>query len=272
MAAAPVTMPGGCCGCLRGLARRLWNANIRSMSASSPFSAAPDFLTTHWSVVIRARDAEPTEALTALEQLCLAYWQPLYTFARCSGLTPPDAQDVVQGFFAQLIARQGLRRVDPSKGRFRSFMLASLRNFMADERDRAHAAKRGGGAEVLSLDFALAEKAFERQFANSESPERAFDRAWAMAVLERAQARVREECVAAGKGGLYEALGPASAEESYASVGARLGLSESAIKTAAFRLRRRYRDLIRNEIAQTVSTEAELNDELDGLLCAVGRG
>ncbi|MGI8601553.1 MAG: RNA polymerase sigma factor [Verrucomicrobiales bacterium] len=242
------------------------------MSASSPFSAAPDFLTTHWSVVIRARDAEPTEALTALEQLCLAYWQPLYTFARCSGLTPPDAQDVVQGFFAQLIARQGLRRVDPSKGRFRSFMLASLRNFMADERDRAHAAKRGGGAEVLSLDFALAEKAFERQFANSESPERAFDRAWAMAVLERAQARVREECVAAGKGGLYEALGPASAEESYASVGARLGLSESAIKTAAFRLRRRYRDLIRNEIAQTVSTEAELNDELDGLLCAVGRG
>lgn len=256
----------------RELARARLSATVGTMSVGPQFAAAPSFLTTHWSVVLRARDAESNEALTALEQLCLAYWQPLYTFARCSGLIAPDAQDVVQGFFAQFIARQGLRRVDPAKGRFRSFMLASLRNFMSDERDRAQAAKRGGGAELLSLDFAVAEEAFEKQFANSESPERAFDRAWAMAVLERAQACLREECAAAGKGALHEALGPASAEESYASVGARLGLSESAVKTAAFRLRRRYRDLIRNEIAQTVSTEGELNDELDGLLCAVGRG
>jgi RNA polymerase sigma-70 factor (ECF subfamily) len=236
---------------------------------SAPFTAQSDFHTTRWSVVLRARDAGPTDALTALEQLCLAYWQPLYTFARCSGLTPPDAQDVVQGFFAQLIARQGLRRVDPAKGRFRSFMLASLRNFMADERDRAHAAKRGGGSESLPLDFALAEEAFESHFANSESPERAFDRAWAMSVLERAQKGLRDECVAAGKAALHEALGPSSADESYASVGTRLGLSESAVKTAAFRMRRRYRELICHELAQTVSTEAELKDELEGLLRAI---
>jgi len=241
------------------------------MPASSPFSAAPGFLTTHWSVVIRARDAEPRAALTALEQLCLAYWQPLYTFARCSGLTPADAEDIVQGFFAQFIANQGLRRVDQTKGRFRSFLLTSLRNFMGDQRDRARAAKRGGTQERLPLDLALAEKSFESHFANSESPERAFDRAWAMAVLERAQYSLRDECGSSGKADLHEALGPSSAEESYALVGARLGMSESAVKTAAFRLRRRYRDLIRDEIAQTVSTQAELNEELDALMSAVGR-
>ena len=219
-----------------------------------------------------ARDTEKSQALTALEQLCLAYWQPLYTLARCSGLAPADAQDSVQGFFAQLIAREGLRHVDPAKGRFRSFMLASLRNFMADERDRAHAAKRGGGRELMPLDFALAEEAFEQHFASSESPERAFDRAWAMAVLERAQHRLREECIAADKGALHEALGPGSEEQSHARVASRLGLTESAVKTAAFRLRRRYRELIRDEIAQTVSSEPELNDELDNLLRAVGGG
>jgi RNA polymerase sigma-70 factor (ECF subfamily) len=223
-------------------------------------------------VVLRARDTEHNDALTALEQLCLAYWQPLYTFARCSGLRPPDAQDVVQGFFAQLIARQGLRRVDPAKGRFRSFMLASLRHFMSDERDRAHAAKRGGGSEPLPLDFALAEDAFESHFASGESPERAFDRAWAMSVLERAQKCLRDECVAAGKSELHDALGPASSDESYANVGERLGLSESAVKTAAFRMRRRYRELICQEIAQTVTTDAELKDELDALLRAIGQG
>ena len=237
---------------------------------SLPFPA-PGFNTTHWSVVLRARDAEPAEARTALEQLCLAYWQPLYTFARCSGLAPADAQDVVQGFFAQLIAREGLRGVDPAKGRFRSFMLASLRNFMSDERDRAHAAKRGGGHELLPLDFALAEEAFETQFASSsDSPERAFDRSWAMAVLDRAQGRLRDEYAAAGKAALHDALGPASAEEQHASIAARLALTESAVKTAAFRMRRRYRELIREEIAQTVSSEAELNEELDNLLLALG--
>jgi len=223
-------------------------------------------------VVLLARDAETTQALTALEQLCLAYWQPLYTLARCSGLAAADAQDAVQGFFAQLIAREGLRHVDPAKGRFRSFMLASLRNSMADERDRARTAKRGGGTELLSLDFAVAEDAFERQFATSESPERAFDRAWSMAVLERAQGRLREESNAVGKGALHEALGPESEEQSHASVASRLGLTESAVKTAAFRLRRRYRELIRAEIAQTVSSEAELNAELDELLRAIGGG
>jgi DNA-directed RNA polymerase specialized sigma24 family protein len=219
---------------------------------------------------MRARDSEENQALSAMEQLCLAYWKPLYTLARCSGLTAPDAEDAVQGFFAQLIAREGLRHVHRAKGRFRSFMLASLRNFMADERDRACAAKRGGGSELLSLDFAVAEKAFESQFATGESPERVFDRAWAMAVLERAQNHLRTECHAAGKGALHAALGPESEEQSHAAVASQLGLTESAVKTSAFRLRRRYRELIREEISQTVSNESELRSEVDELMRAVG--
>jgi len=221
-------------------------------------------------MVLRARDAGPAEGSGALDQLCLAYWQPLYAYARCAGLSPSDAQDVVQGFFLHVIGGRVLPSVDPAKGRFRSFMLASVRNFMADEHDRARAVKRGGGAELLSLDFTLAETAFENQFAEHESPDRAFDRAWALAVLARAQSRLAHEYRAAGKEAVHNALGPASAEITYAAAGVALGMTESAMKTAAFRLRRRYRDLIREEIAQTVSTSEELNEELESLFQALG--
>jgi DNA-directed RNA polymerase specialized sigma24 family protein len=255
-----------------GYARPTKADTIKPMPVTPGFLMTPGFQTTHWSVVLLARDAEASQALSALEQLCLAYWKPLYALARCSGLAAPDAEDAVQGFFAQLIARQGLRHVHQAKGRFRSFMLASLRNFMADERDRARAAKRGGGTEVLSLDFAVAEKAFESHFAKGESPERVFDRAWAMAVLERAQDGLRKECEAAGKRALHDALGPESEEQSHATIATRLGLTESAVKAAAFRIRRRYRELIREEIAQTVSSEADLRGEVDDLMRAVGGG
>jgi RNA polymerase sigma-70 factor (ECF subfamily) len=221
-------------------------------------------------MVLRARDAAPAEATSALDQLCLAYWQPLYAYARCAGLSPSDAQDVVQGFFLHVIGGRVLPSVDPAKGRFRSFMLTSVRNYMADERDRSRAAKRGGGAELLSLDFTIAETAFESQLAQHESPDRAFDRAWALAVLARAQSQLAQEYRAAGKEAVHNALGPASPELTYAAAGTRLGMTESAVKTAAFRLRRRYRDLIRDEIAQTVSTPEELNQELESLFQALG--
>jgi len=232
----------------------------------------PGFLTTHWNVVLTARDSASPQSASALETLCRTYWYPLYAYVRRQGFAPEDAQDLTQSFFARLLEKHYLDAVTQEKGRFRSFLLSSLRHFISDQLDRAHAAKRGGTRPHLTLDIAMAETLFSRELSDQKTPERLFDRNWALAILDQAQARLREECAAAGKLELYEAIGPNESSdriEGYEELAARLRLSESALKSAAFRLRQRYRALIRGEVAQTLSNLGELDEEMRHLLAAL---
>ncbi len=236
-----------------------------------PAASAPGlvFATTRWSLVLAAGTTDGADLGAALETLCQAYWRPLYSYIRRTGRAPEDAEDLTQEFFARLLQRGDLARVQRDKGRFRNFLLVSVRHFLADEADKSRAQKRGGGVRPLSLDAPKdAEDAVEEPAA-AGTPEQCFDRRWAETLLARARTRLREECAAAGRLAIYEALGPegaAEADEDYAAVGARMGLSVAGVKSAAFRLRGRYRELIRAEVAETVSSEAELNEELQHLL------
>src|SRR5688572_21440211 len=211
----------------------------------------PLFTTTHWSVVLSARDADDREAL---EILCRSYWRSLYVMARRFGQSPHDAEDLVQGYFARLLARDWLRSAGPERGRFRTFLSVTFRRYMADEHDHANRQKRGGGATMLSLDREHAECFYAGELATIETPEHAFDKAWALDVVAAAQARLRSESAAAGKEALCDAI---SAGESYAEIAARLGFSVSAVTSAAFRMRRRCEEIIREEIARTVADPRE---------------
>lgn len=232
-----------------------------------PVSPASDrlFTTTHWSVVLSARDTDDREAL---EVLCRSYWRSLYVMARRFGQTPHDAEDLVQGYFAKLLARDWLRSAGPERGRFRTFLSVTFRRYMADEYDHATRLKRGGGATFLSLDRENAETFFAGELATVETPEHAFDKAWALDVVAAAQARLRRESAAARKEALCDAI---SAGEPYAGVASRLGLTVSAVTSAAFRMRRRCEEIIRDEIARTVADPREVEEEIAHLL-AVLRG
>lgn len=227
------------------------------------------FATTRWSLVLAAGGKDEPDSGAALEALCQAYWRPIYSYIRRAGRTPQDAEDLTQEFFSRLLLRDDLARVERGKGRFRNFLLVSVRHFLTDEADKSRALKRGGGVKPLSIDApAEADDAVEEPAA-AGSPEQMFDRRWAETLLCRARSRLREECAAAGRLPVYEALGPegaAEAGEDYAAVGARIGLSVAGVKSAAFRLRRRYRELIRAEVAETVSSPQELDEELKHLL------
>lgn len=220
-----------------------------------------------------AARAEPERARAALEELCRAYWYPLYAYARRRRLSSHDAEELVQSFLAALLARGDLRRVERSRGRFRSFLLASLSHHLARERDRARARKRGGGRRVLSLDRAAAEERFGLEPAHGDTPERTFERAWAAEVLDRALTRLRDEYRAAGKErifeGLQDALGAARGEVDGARRAAELGLSDEALRVALHRLRRRFREHLRREVAETVRRPEEVEAELAELLRAV---
>ncbi len=209
----------------------------------------------------------------ALASLCRAYWFPLYAFLRRQGLGAQDAEDVTQGFFAHLLGKGALARVDRAKGRFRTFLLASLKHFLADERDRANALKRGGGVAAISLDAVAAEERYALEPRDELSPDRLFDRRWAVAVIEQALARLGAEYAAAGKGALFEALRPllSSPGEArpYAEIGARFSMNEGAVKIAVHRLRQRYGAALRAEIAETVGTAEEVDAELRHLLDAL---
>jgi RNA polymerase sigma factor (sigma-70 family) len=231
-------------------------------------------VTTMWSVVLSARDLKTSEGAAALEQLCQTYWPPIYGFLRRDGHSPADAEDLTQGFLASLITRSSLESVTPERGRFRSFLMASLRHYLADQRDRANAAKRGGGQKAISLNVESAELAYARQSATAESPETIFEREWADTLFRRAQDRLRAECKAAGKLALYEDLGPQRAfdrAEADATIAARHHMSMNAVRIAAFRLRQRYQELIREEIAQTVSSPEELDSEIRHLIQVYAR-
>ena len=231
---------------------------------------ADEFLTTRWSMVLSAR-GDDSAAGSALEALCRGAWRPLYAFARRWGLSREDAEDAVQGFMATLLARRSLGNVVPGKGRFRSFLLAGMRNHLSDEKSRATAGKRGGGAVHFSLEADIAERGYAELAVEGESPERAFERVWAMEIMSRSRDRLAEECAAGGKAAVFAALFPDAANEpeNYAAMSARLGLSETALRSLAMRLRRRWRDLIRAELAQTVSDRAALEEEMTALRAAL---
>jgi RNA polymerase sigma-70 factor (ECF subfamily) len=235
----------------------------------------PLFATTHWSVVLAAAENNAPQSATALERLCRTYWYPLYAYVRREGYSPADAQDLTQEFFARLLARHSLAQVAPEKGRFRSFLLAAMRHFLSDQRDRASAVKRGGGAEVLSLDAQEAEERYRLEPVDHLDAEKIYERRWAMTLVEKALERLRDESVAAGKGGLFERLRRFVAGESEATWGeaaAELALSEGAMKAAVHRLRERYRVLLRDEIAHTVADPAEIEEEVRYLIRVISEG
>ena len=235
----------------------------------NPQRAPGWFVTTHWSVVQAAGNTALSQANEALEKLCRTYWYPLYAYVRRKGYSTDDAQDLTQEFFARLLARNYLSVADRNKGKFRSFLLGSLEHFLAREWTKAHAQKRGGGRSTVSLDELDAENRYLLEPSHELTAKRIFDHRWAMTVLDQAMAQLRAECVSNNKGDLLSKLecflSGEKGDGSYAQIAAELNMGEGAIKMAVLRLRRRYGELIREEIAQTVSTPEEVGEELQFL-------
>jgi RNA polymerase sigma factor (sigma-70 family) len=235
---------------------------------------AANFTPTHWSVVLAAAGrTDSAHARDALEKLCRNYWLPIYAFVRRQGHSPHDAQDLTQEFFARLLEHNYLAGADRAKGRFRSFLLASLKHFLANEWDRATAQKRGGGQVPISIDAATAESSFGLEPADVLTAEKIFERRWALALLEQVLRRLREEYTRDGKERQFEQLKPTLTEASrsvpYAEIAVRLATSEGAVKVAVHRLRQRYRELLRAEIADTVASAGEIEDEIRNLFAAL---
>ena len=230
------------------------------------------FNTTHWSVILAARANDASGPNAALESLCRTYWYPLYAFVRRRGYEPHEAQDLTQEFFARLLEKKSLHTVAPGKGKFRSFLLGALEHFLANEWRRAHAQKRGGKAIFVSFEEE-AENQYQRTAPVSLSPEQLFEQQWATALLEQVLARLREEFIAAGKARMFEEIKIFLTGEkraiSCAELAATLQTTEPALKMAVSRMRRRYGDLLRVEIAGTVSSQEEVEEELRGLLAAL---
>lgn len=234
------------------------------------------FATTHWSLVACAGDTASPGSREALRLLCRAYWYPLYGFARRTGLAPADAEDATQGFFEHLLESDGIARADPARGRFRTFLLSSFRNFLGHQRARAGAQKRGGGAEIVSIDaMQAAEQRLRDEPAARGSTEAEFDRRWALELLDRVFEDVRQDYTAGGQGVLFDELRAAlwGIEEghSYATIAARVSSSEGAVKMAAMRLRRRVREALRAEVSKSLLDPGDADQELRHLLAALDR-
>ena len=234
--------------------------------------AAPQFTTTHWSVVLAAKDEASPVADQALAQLCRAYWYPLYAFIRRRGHGPDDAQDLTQEFFYRLLDKRYLSAVDHRKGRFRTFLLAALEHFLANEWRRSQTQRRGGGRKIMSIEDS-AEQRYTNEPATDLSPERIYEQRWALAFLEQVLGKLRAEFAEAGKGANFEALkvfltgdGPSA---SYAELASSLATTEAALKMAVSRMRHRYGELLRQEIANIVSSPDEVEDELRSLMAAL---
>jgi RNA polymerase sigma-70 factor (ECF subfamily) len=225
--------------------------------------------------VLAAGQTESPDAAAALEKLCRVYWYPLYAYVRRQGNTPQDAEDLTQEFFARFLESHALRAVSPQRGRFRSLLLASLNHFLINEWKRAGALKRGGGLSFLSLDQAAAEDRYRLEPISDLTPEMVFERRWALTLLDQVLTQLRDECAADGKGKLFDALRGFLSENldsgSYAEVAAQLGTNEPAARQAVRRLRQRYRELMRAEIAQTVSSPQEIDDEIQHLFSVFAR-
>jgi RNA polymerase sigma factor (sigma-70 family) len=232
-----------------------------------------EFATTHWSLVVAAKadKASQTHARRAFEELCRAYWYPLYAFVRNRGYSSNDAQDLTQSFFTRIIETGGFDSADPERGRFRSYLLGAMKHFLANEWHRAQAQKRGGGVTFLELDALAPEARYALEPAQPSNLDAGFDQQWAQESIARAMNKVRSEFEATGKRELFEALkGSLTGEEPARSeTAARLGMTEGAVKVAVHRLRQRYRDLLRAEIAETVSDPSDIDDEMRHLLAAL---
>jgi DNA-directed RNA polymerase specialized sigma24 family protein len=237
-------------------------------------AASRQFQSTRWSVVLAARGCDSAEAREALAELCGAYWYPLYAFVRRKGRDAESAQDIVQGFFARLLEKGDLALVDRAKGRFRSFLMASCSHFLSNQSDRDRARKRGGGRTPISIDGPEAEGRYGKEPTHDLTAERLFERRWATTLLDNVLGAVEAEMARAGKSRQFEVLRPAllggGERVPYARIAAELGLSEEAARAAAHRLRRRYRELLRAEVARTIDDPAEVEDEIRALFAALG--
>jgi RNA polymerase sigma-70 factor (ECF subfamily) len=227
------------------------------------------FTTTHWSVVLEAQGESPV-AQEALENLCRTYWRPIFAFLRRQGLRPEEAEDITQGFFAQLLERRKFSAIRKEKGRLRSFLLGALKYFLADEQRRAMAIKRGKGQRLIPLEELHADERVDMEPSDPMTAEMIYERRWALTVLERVLSRLKDEYVAAGNAALFDALKQLLPDEpgspSQAEIAARLGMTENAIRQAFYRFRQRYQSLLREEIADTVATPGDIEDELRHLI------
>jgi len=242
-------------------------------SASFAPSRDARFTTTHWSVVLAARRSSSPDYRDALSTLCEAYWYPIYAYLRRHGYPIDDAEDHTQGFFAALIEKQGLRQVDPEQGRFRSYLLGALQHYLADAQDHTRALKRGGGCTVVSLDASYGENQFNLESSTGLSPEQLYDRSWALTLLHRALHRLEDESAGSCRPEVFERLiryfAPAGDDAPYRETAAQLNMSEAAVKAAVYRLRKRYRALLKDEIARTVATESQVEEEIQFLFAAL---
>jgi RNA polymerase sigma factor (sigma-70 family) len=238
---------------------------------SLPTGGANRFDTTQWNVVLLSAQSQAPGCNEAFAELCGLYWYPLYGFIRHSGNSAEDAQDLTQGFFLHLIERKTLRRVDRSKGKFRSFLLASLQNYLSNEAARARCTKRGGKAEIVYLDIEGAEERYSMEPVETLTPEKVFDARWAMALLGKATSRLSQEYMAQGKTTTFEALNafldPINSKElpTYEDVADRLKVSVGSVKTLIHRLRKQYTTFVREEISRTVSDSADVDAEVHQL-------
>lgn len=246
------------------------------MDDGQPASGGQEFPSTSWTLVSAAQGPGSPAAVAALAELCRVYWYPLFAYIRRKGHAPEDAQDLTQELFARLLEGEALRGVERDKGRFRAYLLACCRNFLANERDRARAAKRGGGRPTVSIDLDDAERRYRNEPADrvSLSPELLFERRWALTLVDRTRDELEREYCSSGKGELFGPLmagldgGPGA--PTYAEVARALGMNEPAVKKAAQRLRQRFAALLRRHVAATVSAPDEVEDEVRDLMAALG--
>jgi RNA polymerase sigma factor (sigma-70 family) len=238
------------------------------------YTSAPGdiFATTHWTVVLAAGKRHTPQSDGALEELCRTYWFPLYAYVRRRGHTKEDAEDFVQEFFARFLEKNYLAGLSAERGRFRAFLLAVLKHFLANEWDKSQAQKRGGGAAHLSLDWQTADTKFQVAATNEPSPDKAFDREWALALLAKVIERLQQECAADGKAKLFEQLKifltAGKGALSHTDAAKKLGMDETAVRVAVHRLRKRYRQLLRDEISQTLADESQVDEEMRALFGA----
>jgi RNA polymerase sigma factor, sigma-70 family len=239
------------------------------------------FRTTHWSVVLLSAQTQVPGSQTALADLCRLYWYPLYSFVRRRGYSAEDAQDLTQGFFLSLLERKSLRQVGPEKGKFRSFLLASLKNYLSDAFDRDNSIKRGGQIEFVALDFGAGEERYSEEHADFLTAEKVFDARWAMTLLDHAIGRLRQEYASQGKTAVIETLQPfldpsnSKRLPSYEQVAEELQVSLGGVKTLIHRLRKRYSEILREEVTRTVIDPQAVDDEIhslcEALIAAEGR-
>jgi len=233
------------------------------------------FQNTRWSQVLHAGNPQSPESHEALEKLCQAYWPPLYCYLRRSGHKPHEAEDLTQAFFADILARRTLAKAAPERGRFRSFLITALKHFVINEWRHQHTQKRGGEFKLVSIDEQNSEGQYLAEPADKLTPELLFDKRWALTVLDQVMARLRQEYIESGKRELFEDLSSFLLEKHglpHAGIGAKYGLTQSAVGVAIFRLRRRYAALLREQITHTIDNPADLDDEIRHLIAALGNG